>query len=321
MAKHEVDKLVKGFLEYMEVERGCSKLTVRNYKHYLSRFGEWYKDHVGTKDLSKLDLEVMRKYRLFLSRLTNHEGNSIAKVTQNYHVIALRSFLKWLAKQDIEILAPEKIELPKAESKSLKFLTVKQTERLLGMSYLDDEKGMRDRAILEMLFSTGLRVSEVSRLDREKIDFETREFGIIGKGGRARVVFMSDRAAIWLKKYFDSREDDWKPAFIRYSRGKIPEKPDGEDMRLTVRSIQRIVEKYRRRAKLPVDITPHGLRHTFATDLLSAGAGLREVQEMLGHKNVATTQIYTHVTNPQLKRIHKKFHSGNEKGGQKKGSG
>ncbi len=313
MSKRAVNKLIEGYLEYMEVERGASKLTIRNYRHYLNRFSKWYRERMRTSDMGKLNLEVMRNYRLYLSRLTNHEGSTIAKVTQNYHMIAMRSLLKWLAKQDIEVMAPEKIELPKAESKSLKFLTVEQTERLLGAPYLDDERGLRDRAIMEMLFSTGLRVSEVAKLDRDKIDFKSCEFGIVGKGGRARVVFVSDRAAKWLRKYFEAREDEWKPAFIRYSRGKIPEDAKGEDMRLTVRSIQRIVEKYRRRAKLPVEITPHGLRHTFATDLLSAGAGLREVQEMLGHKNVATTQIYTHVTNPQLKKIHRKYHSGNER--------
>jgi site-specific recombinase XerD len=170
--------------------------------------------------------------------------------------------------------------------------------------------GLRDRAIMEVLFSTGLRVSELVKINMTEINFETREFGVIGKGGKARVVFLSEQAASWLKRYFNGRDDSWKPAFIRITN-KIPIQGQGEDLRLTVRSVQRLVEKYRKKAGLPVAITPHGIRHTFATDLLSHGAGLREVQEMLGHKNIATTQIYTHVTNPQLKSVHDKYHSGN----------
>jgi site-specific recombinase XerD len=256
-------------------------------------------------------LTTIKNYRLYLARLTDEKGKGLSRVTQSYHVIALRSFFKWLTKNDIEVLAAEKIELPRAESKSLKFLTRAQLNRLIASVDTSREVGLRDRAILEVLFSTGLRVSELVRLDRDKIDFESKEFGVIGKGG-PRVVFLSERSATWLSKYFNEREDRWKPAFIRYAKSKLPEKPGGEDLRLSVRGVQRIVEKYRKRARLPVKITPHGLRHTFATDLLSSGAGLREVQEMLGHKNVATTQIYTHVTNPQLKKVHERFHSGNK---------
>lgn len=306
-----VPKLVLDFLEHLEVERNCSKLTIRNYHHYLNRFSDWYLDYSSKKDLSDLDLDVIRKYRLFLSRIENSSQEPISPVTQSYHIIALRSFLKWLTKNDFEVISPEKIDLPKGKSRSLKFLKQEQIDRFLKAPDTDELAGVRDRAILELLFSTGLRVSELAKLNREKIDFNSREFGIIGKGGRARVVFLSDQAAFWLQEYFRQREDDWKPAFIRYAKSKESSDPDGEDMRLSVRSIQRTVEKYRRKAKLPVEITPHGLRHTFATDLLFHGAGLREVQEMLGHKNISTTQIYTHVTNPQLKSVHKKYHSGN----------
>lgn len=312
MEKMPIDQLILEFLEYMEVEKNNSRLTIRNYHHYLSRFLAWFVNMTGGSNISDLDLTLVKRYRMYLSRLNDVHGNGLSRVTQSYHIIALRSFLKWLVKNEVEVLAPEKIDLPKAESKSLKFLNQEQVERLTAAPLIENESGLRDRAILEVLFSTGLRVSELVKLNREKIDFKTLEFGVIGKGGRARVVFLSTRAANWLKKYFNSREDEWKPAFIRYSRHKAPEYTDGEEMRLTVRTIQRIVDKYRRLAKLPVEITPHGLRHSFATDLLSSGAGLREVQEMLGHKNIATTQIYTHVTNPQLKKVHEKYHSGNK---------
>ncbi len=312
MNNKSLDQLILDFLDYMEVEKSASRLTIRNYHHYLKRFAEWFHKEDSDKKIEELDLNTLRGYRLYLSRYKDEYNGNLAKVTQSYHVIAIRSFLKWLTKNDVEVLAPEKIDLPKTESRSLSFLNRKQVESLLNSPNVDEEAGLRDRTILEVLFSTGLRVSELVKLNRDKINFETREFGIIGKGGRARVVFLSDRAAGWLRRYFQEREDDWQPAFIRYAKNKTPRLPKGEDMRLTARSVQRIVKKYRRLAKLPVEITPHGLRHSFATDLLQQGAGLREVQEMLGHKNVATTQVYTHVTNPQLKKVHDRFHSGNK---------
>lgn len=308
----KLENLIISFLEHMEVERNNSKLTIRNYHHYLSRFYAWYVNFDVNADITKLDLRMIKRYRIYLSRLVDAQGKGLSLVTQGYHVIALRSFLKWMIKNDYDVMSPEKIDLPRAESKSLKFLNESQVDRLMKAPVLSEEAGLRDRAILEVLYSTGLRVSELVKLNRDKIDFKTREFGIVGKGGRARVVFLSPRAADWLKRYFDNREDEWKPAFIRYSKKKASPKSDGESMRLTTRSVQRTVEKYRLSAKLPMNITPHGLRHSFATDLISHGAGLREVQEMLGHKNISTTQIYTHVTNPQLKKVHDKFHSGNK---------
>ncbi len=310
--------LIKDFLEYLEIERNVSQLTIRNYGHYLHRFLAFLADYppspagvksVKTVKVSDISSESIRQYRLFLSRYVDDHGISLKRITQNYHLIALRSFLKYLLKRDIAVVAPEKIDLPKAESRSIKFLERDQVDRLLNMPEISDKEGLRDKAILELLFSTGLRVSELVGLNRDTINFDRKEFGVIGKGRRARVVFLSDSAVDWLKRYIDSREDDAPALFIRYA-GKKPD--DGqnanESMRLTARSVQRLVEKYVKKARLTVKITPHGLRHSFATDLLSGGADLRAIQEMLGHKNVSTTQIYTHITNPQLKEIYNKFH-------------
>ncbi len=296
------------FLEHLEVERNLSQLTIRNYGHYLRRFNEWFLEK-GHTQISDLDADVLRSYRLYLARYVDKNDDSLSKKTQSYHMIALRSWLKWLIKNDAKVLNPEKVDLPKGESQSMKFLNLEQLERLFGQPDLSDVKGLRDRTILEVLFSTGLRVSELVSLNRDQVDLGRKEFGVIGKGRKPRVVFLSDRATGWLKKLFDSREDNWRPVFIRYAQHKPDLLADGEEMRLTTRSVQRIVDTYCRRARLPIKITPHGLRHSFATDLLFNGAGLRDVQEMLGHKNIATTQIYTHVTQPQLRKVHQQFHS------------
>lgn len=309
--RNEVDRLIEEFLEYLEIEKNCSRLTVRNYRFWLERFSSWLKAHFPQLRLCDLSLREIKKYRVFLARFTSDKGFSLKRITQSYHLIALRSFLKYLAKIDVKTLAAEKIELPKTESRSLKFLTTHQVERLLAMPSISTLLGLRDKAILETLFSTGLRVSELVKLNRDQIDLKRREFGVIGKGGRARVVFLSERAVKWLKRYLEAREDNFKPLFIRLA-GKVDQVNDGEKMRLTVRSIQRIVKKYVKKSRLPVNATAHTLRHSFATDLLSHGADIRSVQEMLGHKNIATTQIYTHVTNAQLRQVHEKFHSGNQ---------
>lgn len=312
-------KLLIDFLEYLEIERNVSHLTVRNYKHYLERFilflspkspppsGAGTFAKAATPD--SITAEKIREYRLFLSRYVDPHGISLKRITQNYHLIALRSFLKYMNKRGIKVISPETIELGKAESRSIKFLNREQVERLLNMPEISKSEGHRDKAILEMLFSTGLRVSELVKLNRDQINFERHEFGVIGKGRRPRVVFLSDTAIEWLKRYLEKRNDNFKPLFIRYS-GKRPSENDktGESRRLTARSVQRLVEKYVKKARLPIKITPHGLRHSFATDLLSAGADLRAIQELLGHKNVSTTQIYTHITNPQLREIHQRFH-------------
>ena len=302
------EKSLIDFLESLEVEKNLSRLTIRNYAHYLRRFNDWFKNE-GFNDLTDLDLDVLRKYRVYLARYQDDQGRTLSKKTQSFHVIALRSWFKWMIKHDAPVLHPEKIDLPKGESTHMEFVNIEEIERLLSQPLLSSKTGLRDRAILEVLFSTGLRVSELVALNRDQIDLKRREFGVIGKGRRPRVVFLSERAANWLDRWLASREDEWTPVFVRFS-GKKPElMMDGEEMRLTSRSVQRLVDKYARKAKLTVKLSPHGIRHSFATDLLINGANLRDVQEMLGHKNIATTQIYTHVTKPQLKRIYDKKHS------------
>lgn len=309
--KTELERFIQEFLEHLEIERDVSPLTVRNYTHYLSRFSGWMRQN-GLGKLSDVNVDNVRKYRVYLSRLEAGYGGTLSKKTQGYHIIALRSLLRWLAKNDKEILAPDKIDVPKSSGSSLKFLTGEQVDRLLNAPSLSSIVGKRDKAILEVLFSTGLRVSELVNLNRDRVDLERREFGIVGKGGRPRIVFLSARAADWVQKYLNERTDSWRPLFIRH-KGKFDPSLSDEEVRLTARSVQRMIKKYARKIKLPVDVTPHVLRHSFATDLLMAGADIRSVQEMLGHKNISTTQIYTHVTNPHLKEVHEAFHrSGKE---------
>lgn len=307
----DLEKYINQFLEYLEIEKNSSKLTIRNYKFYLERFRAWFEAHQKDTDIKSINTDVIRKYRVYLSQLTDEKGMTLKKITQSYHIIALRSMLRYLIRQDKDTLAPEKIDLPKAESRSLLFLEENHLRQLFNSVDTSNEKGLRDRAILEMLFSTGLRVSELTRLNRDQLNFKTREFGVVGKGNKVRIVFLSDNAILWVEKYLDSRLDSYKPLFIRYAKGASAEN-NGEKMRLTPRSVERILEKYVRASRIPVKATPHTMRHSFATDLLSNGADLRSVQEMLGHKNISTTQIYTHVTNPQLKEVHKKFHKGNK---------
>jgi len=309
---NELPGLIDQFLEYLEIEKNCSKLTLRDYKHYLEVFSKWYSSSLPGKTVEDLDLSIIRKYRVFLANQADDKGQTRMRVTQNYYVIALRSFLRFLIKNDFKTLEPSKIDLPKTESRNLKFLTKEMVDRLVTAPDTSKEDGLRDRAIMELLFSTGLRVSELVGLNKDKIDLDRREFGVIGKGSKLRLVFISDRASDWIKRYLDERKDKFKPLFIRYS-GAVSEENDGERMRLTARSVERVVRKYVLRSKIPVnDATVHTLRHSFATDLLNNGADLRSVQEMLGHKNIATTQIYTHITNPQLRDTHRAFHSGNK---------
>lgn len=302
-----LSNLIIDFLEYLELERNTSQLTIKNYDHYLQRFLSF----AGDIDPKEIDLNLVRKYRLHLSRWTDPKTKKYLKrVTQNYFMIALRAFLRYLARIDINTLSPEKVELGEAEPRPLKILDGVHLKQLLDAPDITKKDGIRDRTILETLFSTGLRVSELASLDRDTINLNRREFGIVGKGGKERVVFISDSAAEWLEKYINVRKDTFKPLFIRF-QGKVDSVNNGEAMRLTTRSIERVVEKYVKALGLPIKATPHTLRHVFATDLLINGADIRSVQEMLGHSNISTTQIYTHVTNAHLKDVHKAFHSGN----------
>lgn len=299
---NKLEALAEEFLESLQVEKGCSPLTLRNYRQYLDRFLNFLSSTLPQTDSpQKVDLKTIKKYRIFLATFADDKGLTLSRATQAYYLIGLRSFLRWLNKNDYRTLAPEKIDLPKSDAQLLKFLNREQIERLLNAPRLSSKTGLRDKAILEILFSTGLRVSELVKLNRDQIDLKQREFGVIGKGKRPRVVFLSQRSVGWLKKYLDSRKDDQKALFIGYAGA-------GKEARLTARSVQRIVKKYGQLCRLPFEVTPHVLRHSYATDLLMAGADLRAVQEMLGHKNISTTQIYTHVTDRHLKEIHEKFH-------------
>ena len=299
--------LIKRYLFYIEVEKNYSKVTITKYNHYLKTFRIWFETHYQQEYIQRLSPEIIRNYRGYLSCHEDNFGHKMGLATQSYYIIGLRSFLRYLSRKGIKSLSPDKVDLPKSESHSLKFLNREQVERLLSTPSLDKLFGLRDRTMLEVLFSTGLRVSEMAKLDRDKIDLKQREFGIIGKGRRPRVVFLSTRSAVWLERYLKSRGDSYKPLWIRLF-GKISDPSSGgEKMRLSVRRIQQIVEMYRQMAGLPIKVSPHVIRHSFATNLLQNGADIRSVQEMLGHKNISTTQIYTHVTNPQLKQVHDKY--------------
>jgi site-specific recombinase XerD len=309
-----LELLIAEFLEYLEIQKGCSPLTIQRYRHYLKRFHNWLTENSPAAKPEEINLELIRRYRLYLAHLRARDGVPLQRVTQSYHIVALRAFLRYLLVQrDIPTLSPDKIELPRQGSRSIAFLNPEQMERLLSSPQISNIIGLRDRTILETLFSTGLRVSELVNLNRDQVDLERKEFGVKGKGNKLRVVFLSDTAAEWIERYLRSRQDRFKPLFIRHS-GSVDVQKNGEKMRLTARSIQNIVAKYAKRAGLPIEATPHTLRHSFATDLLISGADIRSVQEMLGHESIRTTQVYTHVTNRHLKEVHKAFHSRSRQG-------
>ncbi len=302
---------IEEYLEYLTIERQVSPFTIRNYKFYLLKFATWLNKFYPDIDLTDVSSKMLKTYRVYLAQTKDSRGEYLAPVTQGYYVIALRSMLRYLIRQDYSVVSPERLELPKGKEHSIKFLDYTHVESMIEKADVNNIQGLRDRVIMEALFSTGLRVSELVSLNKTTINLESREFGVVGKGKKIRVVFLSDRAAQWIERYLRERDDHYHPVFIRHSGVKpaIDDPKAGEKLRLTVRSVQRIIAKYGRMASLPYAITPHVMRHSFATDLISHGAGLREVQEMLGHKNIATTQIYTHVTNPQLKSVHEKYHS------------
>ncbi len=292
------------FLEHLEIEQNRSQKTIANYDRYLQRFAQFS----GDISVKKINGETIRKFRLHLNRMKDDRGNNLSKTTQNYHLIALRSFLRYLNKRDIEVLSPEKIELAKVKRPKVEFLSPEELERLFEQTDTSTLIGLRDRAILELLFSSGLRVSELVNLDRDHINLKRREFMVRGKGDKDRPIFISEVAAESIQSYLDKRSDNYKPLFIHYS-GTQSELNEGDYTRLTARSIQRSVGKYARLAGITKKVTPHVLRHSFATNLLRNGADMRSVQALLGHSNISTTQIYTHVTDPQLKAVHERFHN------------
>jgi len=297
------------FLEYLEIEKGRSPRTIKSYYFFLKRFSEF----AHSPSPTSIDPQMIRRYKLFLNRYRGEDGRELAKSTQNRHLVALRSFLHYLSQQEeMEVMPSDRVELITEGDRKVKVLEESALQDFLNAPDTKNKTGLRDQAILELLFSTGLRVSELVSLDVTDLNFKTRETSVMGKGRKLRVVFLSDEAVTSLQVYLDTREDEYKPLFIRYKGGE-PKDPEGKDLRLTVRSIERLVKRYALKAGIAVDPTPHTLRHTFATDLLRRGADIRAVQELLGHANIATTQIYTHITNPQLKEVHRKYHSGNKK--------
>ncbi len=309
---------LRTFLEYLEVEKGRSILTVRNYEFYLQRFMKWAKD----PDADQIDQDMIHKYRLYLNRLANRGEGTLKKSTQNYHLIALRSFLKFLARRDVKTLSPEKIELAKQGTREVAFLEAADLERLLEAPNQSDASGIvkaRDRAILELFFSTGLRVSELANLKRDQVNLTRDEFTVRGKGDKLRVVFVSHQARHAVKAYLELRKDEAPFLFVRHDRAAqgIRNQESGirnEMHALTPRSIERMVHQYSIAAGIPKKITPHTLRHSFATDLLMNGADIRSVQSLLGHSSITTTQIYTHITNQQLKDVHQAFHGKQREG-------
>jgi site-specific recombinase XerD len=306
-----LSKLLPQFLDYLEIEKNRSLCTRDNYCFYLNRFIGWAKD----PEPREISADLVREYRLWLNRLTDSAGEPLKKNTQNYHLIALRSFLKYLARRDVESLAPDKIELGRMPERQVEFLDARELERLLE-SPLKDPRGvmaqkltpimLRDKAVLEMLFSTGLRVSELAGLLREQVNLDRDEFTVRGKGKKLRVVFLSHQAKYWLGQYLKKRRDVSPFLFVAHDRAQ---KGRDDALGLTPRSVQRIVERYSRLAGITKKITPHTMRHTFATDLLMNGADIRSVQSLLGHSSITTTQVYTHITNQHLRGIHAEFHA------------
>jgi site-specific recombinase XerD len=296
-----LNELIKQFLEYLEIEKNRSNQTVRNYNFYLKRFNEW----VGNASPSGITQEKIRQYRLWLNRFKDENGKELKKNTQNYHLIALRAFLKYLAKRDIKTLSAEKIELGKMPERIVDFLEGPDLERLLETPTTADSPEIikkRDKAILEMLFSTGLRVSELANLKKEQVNLKKDEFTVRGKGDKPRVVFLSNQARFWLQQYLAARHDISPYLFVSHDRAHESEGA------LTPRSVERLVKKYSKAAGITKKVTPHTMRHSYATDLLMNGADIRSVQAMLGHSSITTTQIYTHITNQQLRDVHKSFH-------------
>ena len=308
-----ISDLIEDFLEHLEVESGRSKRTVENYRLYLERFYEIVSTEILNKDdvkASDIDQEVLRQFRLKLNRYGSTNGGEDLKViTQALHLIALRGFLKYLTKRNIKSLDPSLVELPHIVRKQVTFLHYDEVEDMLEQIDLSTESGLRDRAIIELLYSGGLRVSELVNLNRDSVNLVKREFTVRGKGSKDRPIFISEACADRVAEYLDARTDSLPALFLNNSKNLQAVDTSGNYRRITARSIQRIVEKYARLAGITKHVSPHTLRHSFATDLLMNGADIRSVQSMLGHADISTTQIYTHVTDAHLKEVHEKFHS------------
>lgn len=301
-----VSDLIIDFVEHLEVERGRSSKTSENYRRYLERFIEFAGSEIKPTDITR---ELVRKYRLWLNRYESGSGDELATITQAYHLIALRGFLHYMSKRDIASLAPNKIELPKIHRKQVTFLYYEEIERLRDAVPSDDAlPHLRDRALIELLFSSGLRVSELVSLDRDHINTKRREFMVRGKGQKDRPIFISQIAADQIDTYLAKRTDSLAPLFLNYSRNSQTD-TTGAFRRLTPRSVQRMIANYAKLAGITKHVSPHTMRHSFATDLLMNGADIRSVQSMLGHSSISTTQVYTHVTDAHLKEVYDKFHS------------
>ena len=312
----DISELVADFLESLEIEKGRSTKTIENYGLYLSRFIDLItEDFEGQEMIKPSDItpEVLRRFRLKLNRFSDNQNKErLSALTQSYHLIALRGFFKYLAKRGIKSLDPSLIDLPRAAKKQVTFLHFDEIERLLAEIPLGTESGLRDRAIIELLFSGGLRVSELCSLNRDSINLERREFMVRGKGKKDRPIFIDKSTAECIEDYLNMRTDTLPALFLNNSANQQIPSTSGDFRRLTPRSIERIVQKYTRLAGITKHVTPHTMRHSFATDLLMNGADIRSVQSLLGHANISTTQIYTHITDPHLKEVHEKFHSESE---------
>ena len=301
-----VSEALTDFLEHLEIEGGRSQNTIRNYSLYLERFIEF----AGDIEVVKITSEMIRRYRLWLNRYKNdNDGKALSILTQSYHLIALRGFLTYLSRRDIPSLSADKIILPKTVRKQVTFLQYDEVVNLIDNIPLDSEQGLRDRAIIELLFSSGLRVSELVNLNRDHINLKRREFMVRGKGQKDRPVFVSQHAAEQVENYLQARQDSLPALFLSYSRRSTKPTISGDYRRLSARSIQRMISHYARLAGITKHVSPHTMRHSFATDLLMNGADLRSDQSLLGHSSISTTQVYTHVTDQHLKDIHERFHS------------
>lgn len=305
----QLSTAISDFLEHLAVEKNRSPRTITLYQHYFNRFASWLKKDV---EIESITLDQVRKFRLYLHNYLDERNDPLELQTQSYHVVALRSLFRYARKRGLATLSADQLELPKLDPREVSFMTADELETLLTTPDETTMTGLRDRAIMELFFSTGLRVSELASLTRERINTSTGEMRVVGKGRKERIVFISPRAAEWYQKYLDRRGDESSAVFVGYRGKGVGDQPspkvESQATALTPRSIERAIEKHAVAAGLVKKVTPHTLRHSFATDLLLNGADIRSVQTLLGHASITTTQIYTHITNSQLHEVHSRFH-------------